>query len=314
MAKKNRRSFLKNVSLSTLGLGLVGKSSATSIVSAAENKSLIACNKTTLDFYGAGPFYTDNPPFLKNNVLASDREVGERMIISGRILNLECNEFIPDTIVDVWHANDAGAYDNDAFNLRGYVKSNEQGFYLFETIKPGKYLNGQSFRPSHIQFKVKPPNFPLLTTQLYFEGDDRIPGDAAASITSGNFNASNRIISLTKNSDNVLEGTFDIIIDGEGMTVGVNDLHIDKGMVYKVSSNPVMDELEIHYGVFKHARVGIKIFDISGKLVSVLEDSEKTPEKYFAYWRPETNTPSGHYFVSLSVNDLQVHYQKVFKA
>ncbi|WP_367392813.1 T9SS type A sorting domain-containing protein [Lewinella sp. LCG006] len=308
---KDRRTFLKNTALATLGLGL--GSSAKAEAAAGQPTSLITCDRTTLDYYGEGPFYTENPPMLEGNQLAESDEPGERMIISGRVLNLSCSEFIPNTVVDVWHADNDGAYDNNGYKLRGFTLTNEQGFYLFETIKPGKYLNGNSFRPSHIHYKITPPGFPQLITQLYFAGDDSIPGDAAASITSGTYDASNRIISLTENANGVLEGTFDIVINGEGIAVGTNDLHLSKGMVYQVSPNPFTSELTIHYGVFKRAKVGLVVFDLVGRQVAVLEDSEKLPEKYYATWQPDSALPSGHYFVALKINDLQVHYLKVVK-
>lgn len=309
MKNIKRRSFLRNTALGSLALGLSTKGEARS----SKTDEELVCDVTTQDYYGAGPFYTDNPPLLTDNKLASDTEEGTPMIISGRVFNLDCSEYIPDTIVDVWHANDAGGYDNSGFNLRGYVKTNSQGFYLFETIKPGKYLNGTSFRPSHIHYKITPPGFSELTTQLYFEGDDSIPGDAAASITSGNFDATNRIIPLIENADGVLEGTFDIIINGEGITVGVQDLHLDNGMVYRCSPNPFDQEVEIHYGVFKRAKVGLVVYDMLGQEVAVLEDEIKSPEKYYATWRPDAYLASGHYFVALKINDLQVHYLKVIK-
>lgn len=235
------------------------------------------------------------------------------MIISGRIFNLDCSEYIPNTIVDVWHANHEGEYDNNDYNLRGYTTSNEQGFYLFETIKPGKYLNGSTFRPSHIHYKVTPPGFPELTTQLYFEGDDSIPGDAAASITTGTFDATNRIIPLIENTDGIMEGTFDIVINGEGLNVGVQDIHLDKGMVYSCSPNPFDQSVEIYYGVFKRSKVGLVVYNMAGQEVAVLEDEIKSPEKYYATWQPPLELESGHYFIALKINDLQVHYLKVIK-
>ena len=308
---KNRRSFLKNTALGAVGLGLSSK-----IVSGVKKEELDAamCEPTTLDYYGQGPFYTNNPPMIQGNILADENEPGTRMIISGRILNLDCNQFIPNTTVDVWHANDAGQYDNQGFTLRGFTTSNDQGFYLFETIQPGKYLNGNSFRPSHIHFKITPPGFSTLTTQLYFEGDDSIPNDAAASIESGTFDASNRIISLTENSEGVLEGTFDIMINGSGISVGTNDLHLDKGIVYKVSPNPFHDRVEIEYGVFTRSKVGLIVYDMVGRQVAILEDKILGADKYISIWEPENSLPSGHYYIALKVNDLQIHYLKVFKS
>lgn len=306
----NRRRFLKNTALATLGLGLGNSSHAKS---SNEKPAVLNCNPTTQDYYGEGPFYTDGPPFLEDNKLAANDEPGTRLYISGRVLNLECSQYIPDTVVDVWHANDAGQYDNQGFNLRGFTRTNDQGFYLFETILPGKYLNGSQFRPSHIHYKITPPGFPQLTTQLYFEGDTSIESDAAASINSGPFDATNRIIPLTERFDGGLEGNFDIMIDGNGIAVGTNDLHLNTGMVYQVGPNPFTTEVEIHYGVFKKAKVGLVVFDLAGRLVATLEDTEQAAGKYYATWQPEAGLSAGHYFIALRINELQVHYLKAIK-
>ena len=308
--KKNRRQFLKNTSLAALSLGVAP--AITKAGSSQKPVESLICDKTTLDYFGEGPFYTEDPPTLENGILASSAEAGTRLIISGRVFNLDCSEFIPNTVVDIWHANDAGEYDNAGFNLRGKTLSNEQGFYLFETIMPGKYLNGATFRPSHIHFKITPPGFETLTTQLYFEGDTSIAADAAASITEGEYDAKHRIIPLTTNADGKLEGTWDIVINGDGIT-GTRDLHLDKGMIYKVSPNPFGNELLIRYGVFREAPVSLLVYDLYGRQVATLEERRLSPEKYEASWRPKADMPNGHYFIALKIADLQVHYLKVLK-
>jgi protocatechuate 3,4-dioxygenase beta subunit len=141
---KNRRQFLKNTSLAVLGVGAI----PSLLKATSPEEAVAACDPTTLDYYGEGPFYKTNPPVISGNQLASSTEVGSRMVISGRVRNLDCSKVIPNTIIDVWHANNAGQYDNSAYNLRGKTTSNSQGFYIFETIKPGKYLNGSKYRPS----------------------------------------------------------------------------------------------------------------------------------------------------------------------
>jgi len=308
---KNRRSFLKNSALGAIALGASSKLSGTSKVSSTEDTMM--CDPTTLDFYGEGPFYTDAPPLMVDNMLTPETEPGTKLVISGRVLNLDCAQFIPNTIVDVWHANDAGEYDNQGYNFRGYVVTNDQGFYLFETILPGKYLNGSSFRPAHIHFKITPPGFETLTTQLYFEGDTSIAGDAAASITTGTYDASHRIIALTEDDDGSLMGTFDIIINGEGTSVSTKDLHLDRGMIYELNPNPVHDRVEIKYGVFKKSKVGLIVYDMQGRQVAVLEDQELVADKYTSIWIPESALAAGHYFVALKINDLQVHYLPMIK-
>jgi protocatechuate 3,4-dioxygenase beta subunit len=306
-SNSNRRQFLRNTTLLTIGATVVG-----SKVSKAEPEGEELCVRTTLDLYGQGPFYTANAPALSNGLLVDENEPGQRMIISGRVLNLDCTEVIPNAVIDIWHANDAGAYDNQGFNLRGKITTNSQGFYMFETIKPGKYLNGASFRPSHIHFKITPPGFSEITTQLYFEGDTDIPGDAAASVTSGQFDATSRIINLTENNDGKLEGVWDIIVDGEGEILS-NDMHLNQGMIYSISPNPMVDELKINYGVFREADVTLQVFDLKGSLVADIENQQLSPEKYTAVWRPQSDLPQGYYFVILQLDNLQVHYLKVLK-
>ena len=313
--KDSRRQFLKNTSLSVLSVAAFPTilQSTPSSASLSMQKSMSLCDDSTEDFYGQGPFYTANAPSIQNNQLADISEVGTRIIISGQVYNIGCSEVIPNTEIDIWHANDSGGYDNTGYNLRGKINTNSQGFYVFESIKPGLYLNGANFRPSHIHFKITPPGFNTLITQLYFQGDPYIPTDAAASITSGAFDATNRIIPLVSNSNGDLEGTWDIIIDGNGVPVGTNSIHLDKGIIYSASPNPFTDQIEINYGVFQQAKVAISVYDIRGQIVATLDERMLAPEKYSVSWNPHANLPKGHYFISIMINDLQVHYLKIIR-
>ena len=314
--KDNRRQFLKNTSLSLLSVGVFPtllKSSNSS--GKLKNTNLVStCDQSTEDAYGQGPFYTANAPTIQNDQLANINEPGTRMIISGQVYNLECSEVIPNTEIDIWHANDAGEYDNIGYNLRGKITTNNQGFYIFESIKPGLYLNGSTFRPSHIHFKITPPGFNPLITQLYFQGDPYISTDAAASITNGTFNATNRIIPLTLNSNGALEGVWNIVINGDGVPVETNNIHLDKGIIYSANPNPFIDQIEIKYGVFKKSKVSISAYNVHGQLVATLDERILDPEKYLVSWKPHNNLPKGHYFISIMINDLQVHYIKVLRA
>jgi hypothetical protein len=197
--------------------------------------------------------------------------------------------------------------------LRGKATSNPQGFYIFKTIKPGLYLNGLTYRPSHFHFKITPPNSPTLITQLYFAGDPYIATDAAASITSGTFDATTRIIPLTTNADGDLEGTWDIVINGDGIPLGASNIHLDKGIIYSASPNPFNNKLEIKYGVFQEAKVSLFVYNIEGKIVAELDKQQLNPQKYEVIWEPDSKLPNGHYFIALKINDLQVHYLKVIR-
>ena len=311
--KKDRRQFLKNTSALALATITLPSLARAALNEKSSSKPIADCNPTTQDYYGQGPFYTANAPSITNNQLAAASETGTRLIVSGRVHNLDCTEYIAGAIIDIWHANDAGTYDNTGFNLRGKTTSNSQGFYLFETIYPGKYLNGSAYRPSHIHLKITPPGYPILTTQLYFQGDSDIPADAAASISSGTYDATHRIVPVTTNSSGQQEATWDIVIDGSGDPIGIEEMRASMGMIYKIYPNPFSDFIQINYGVFQDSKVSLQVFDIQGRLVANLQEIMLKPEKYTAEWRPDSNVGPGHYFIALKINDIQVHYLKVIK-
>ena len=78
---------------------------------------------------------------------------------------------LPRTIVDLWHADDKGEYDNKGFRLRGHQLTDAAGRYRFRTIVPAVYTG----RTRHFHVKVAVPERPVLTTQLYFPDE---PGNA----------------------------------------------------------------------------------------------------------------------------------------
>ena len=67
-------------------------------------------------------------------------------------------------LLDFWHADENGDYDNQGFRYRGHQYSDAEGRYRLETILPAEYPG----RARHIHVKVQPPGGRLLTTQLYF--------------------------------------------------------------------------------------------------------------------------------------------------
>ncbi|NIY76015.1 intradiol ring-cleavage dioxygenase [Thalassospira sp. HF15] len=107
-----------------------------------------------------GPFYSQNPPEKRN--FRTDTG-GTPVTLIGYVLSATCTP-IANAIVDLWHADGAGQYDNQGFNMRGYQRTDAQGRYYFDTIRPAEYAG----RTPHYHVKVTPSNGRTLTTQLYF--------------------------------------------------------------------------------------------------------------------------------------------------
>jgi protocatechuate 3,4-dioxygenase beta subunit len=91
---------------------------------------------------------------------------GTPITLAGIVLTRSCRP-VAGALVDLWHADDSGEYDNEGFRLRGHQFTNADGRYAFETILPGLYPG----RTRHFHVKYQAANQPVLTTQLYFPGE-----------------------------------------------------------------------------------------------------------------------------------------------
>ena len=122
-----------------------------------------------------GPFFAPASPAKAD--LRGDGP-GDLLVLSGFVLTRTCRP-VPSALIDLWHADSAGEYDNAGFRFRGHQFSDAQGRYQFVTRVPGLYPG----RTRHFHVKVRAGNGPVLTTQLYFP-------DEAANARDGIFDRS----------------------------------------------------------------------------------------------------------------------------
>ncbi|HXH04526.1 MAG TPA: intradiol ring-cleavage dioxygenase [Candidatus Competibacteraceae bacterium] len=115
-----------------------------------------------------GPFYTPRSP--QRSSLREPGLDGTPLLLVGYVLSRGCQP-VAGALVELWHCDAHGQYDNVGFRCRGHQYTDRQGRYRFETLVPGLYPG----RTRHFHLKVQAPGGPLLTTQLYFPGE---PGNA----------------------------------------------------------------------------------------------------------------------------------------
>jgi protocatechuate 3,4-dioxygenase beta subunit len=159
----SRRAFLRVSVSASMAAGLGAASEA---LAQADLAPTPACHA------GAEPTtrQTEGPYFKPRSPERADlREPGMRgtaLALSGLVLTRSCRP-VARAVVDLWHADDTGEYDNAGFRLRGHLFTDADGRYAFRTIVPGLYRP----RARHFHVKVQAPGRPVLTTQLYFSGE-----------------------------------------------------------------------------------------------------------------------------------------------
>lgn len=180
----SRRLFLRRAAL-TLGAATVGLP----VLATAKE-----CRLTEQEILG--PMYNYGAPSFQVK-LADDDEPGQKLMLRGTVYSADCRTPLPGTLIEIWQANDKGFYDKKRpgdfseppppFHLRGMLRADSKGRYEIQTIVPGAYpippgvpgleQYGGLTRARHIHIKVLPFLNVALTTQLYFKGDEHLPGD-----------------------------------------------------------------------------------------------------------------------------------------
>ena len=123
-------------------------------------KAPLACTSGTRS-QTEGPFYTPSTP--RRSDLTEPNSSASPLVLEGLVLTPDCQP-IAGAIVDIWHCDDNGRYDNKGFRYRGHQYTDSAGSYRFMTNRPTMYTG----RTEHIHVKVQGQNTQLLTTQLYF--------------------------------------------------------------------------------------------------------------------------------------------------
>lgn len=148
-----------------------------------------------------GPLYVEGAPVrdsMSKIDLDADADAGP-LVIRGTVRGPD-GKPVAGALVECWHANSKGFYSHfdptgaqSEFNLRGAVRTGEDGTYEFRTLMPVGYgcpphgatqqllnmLARHGNRPAHVHFFVTANGLRKLTTQINIEGDPLIWDDFA---------------------------------------------------------------------------------------------------------------------------------------
>jgi protocatechuate 3,4-dioxygenase beta subunit len=195
-----RRDFIKRSSLFAIAVTLPVLGSCED-----EKNRISPCITTSPDILG--PYYKPGSPFQENIIPVGNS--APLLQLEGKISSA-CASPIKDSIIEIWNADENGAYDASSnFAFRGSYRTLEDGFYKFKTIIPGRYLNGNLYRPSHIHLRITAPGHQELVSQIYFKDDPFIETDPWASSAQ----AVQRILTVTKDGGGTDTINFDISLN-----------------------------------------------------------------------------------------------------
>jgi protocatechuate 3,4-dioxygenase alpha subunit len=133
-----------------------------------------------------GPFFSIGFSWLYRDNLAGAGVSGERVEISGRVLDGDGNP-VPDGIVEIWQANSQGKYAHpddpqekeveEGFSGYGRVPTDDAGRFRFTTIKPGRVPGPDgNLQAPHLEVSVFTRGLlRRLITRIYFPDE---PGNA----------------------------------------------------------------------------------------------------------------------------------------
>ena len=112
---------------------------------------------------------------------------------------------------------------------------------------------------------------------------------------------------LTPGDSDPSFGLFAALEDGSVLELSSSELSVEilaNPALFGLTSvypNPFNPATSINYNVNKFSKVNINIYDVTGKLVSILENSYKPVGNHSIVWEASF-LPSGVYFVNLSIN------------
>jgi protocatechuate 3,4-dioxygenase beta subunit len=156
-----------------------------------------SCGKQTAR-QTAGPFFKPDSP--RRVSLIENATQNLKLTATGLVLSTNCKP-VANALLDFWHADEFGDYDNQGFSYRGHQLTDAQGRWRLETILPAEYPG----RARHIHVNVQAPGRRVLTTQLYFPEEFGHHRD-------GLYQSSLQM-KIDRKQD-LLEGRFDFVVDG----------------------------------------------------------------------------------------------------
>jgi len=152
-----------------------------------------------------GPLYPPEPIPRRADLTNGGKAKGELLILMGVIYNHRRSPVSGAVVVDKhW---EIGREDLDPnFSYFGSVETDSNGIYWFHTIIPRSYPVLGIDRAAHIHMKIWSKMNGVLTTELYFPGNEHKSRRDVDKVYQGRHQKSDLIVNFTSYNENMLDG------------------------------------------------------------------------------------------------------------
>ena len=151
--------------------------------------------------------------------IAPPNEPGEKLIVTGTVYQIDGVTPAPGVTLYVYHTNAEGVYPkrgDETGNgrhhgyLRGWMRTDMEGRYRFETIRPAAY-HTHGGEPAHIHYTIQPMGGEeYWINAAWFDDDPRVTDELMAGLKrKGGFS---NVMAVTRDSEGFWHGKRDIVL------------------------------------------------------------------------------------------------------
>ena len=209
---ENRREFLRRAAAAALAFPFLLNCRSDTLAQKSDTDVLTLLRKNAQPAGTEGMGAIEAPASVSpKTILFTEKDKGEKMVISGRVFDADGKRGAPNVLIYLYHTDIEGYYGRNGEpkhgRYRGWLLTDAEGRYSFQTIKPAPYPENRFAAHIHMTITTAAMREDWIDSIL-FEGDKLI--SARERETAGQKGGVNPILKLEKGANDLWHATRDI--------------------------------------------------------------------------------------------------------